>query len=798
MSQWGQPSITSAASVSMLGKTSPELVYGHAYAPAADEVISNINVYAANATASDRYCQVAIYDITNGRPTATQIWTGSIKVPANTTTPTWLSSTGGYYGGNIPNALQQGKTYSYEIVGDSNADWTLYYQSTAGIGETLTTVTNNTQPSTWGSSVAASNIDPCFYITTASASHSVTFVNPGVGGVNNHVQLGSTGNNAYTLNMLAATSCHLGSALVAFTGSNNAYTFTAPSIADGAAIPYPTGTLSFTDGSGRLANSGAITVTLPNSLVSTLITAAAPTLVSNGLKYTVPSGLATGDYIVYNPNPSATTVTKVNADGTIITNFNGTQTMYRYNSVAGTFNAFTVVGLNVGSGGYVVANTTVTSSGTQISGLSAGNLAITATGGLQYAVSTDGVTYNTFVSSGGTIQNGNWIKVTLTAGATAGNVTTGTLTIDSATAVFSVTVIPASRTATPTLTVNPATNKYQSGYTTGTFKTISGSGFGNRVNGKKLFVMLGGSLSTDPLTSRLQGNFCDPSAFTGTIGGSSAAAVDLAQGSAHVALFTNGGIPFDGTKPLYSYSERYYNWDPRDGTQCDNPFDTTNVNSLAINLKCNRFWSAGSTHDLYVGGCGYNCQTLINGGWTTAKGRPANGTVGSYLDGYFDVENVSGNANGNYFTNSTTPYTWISDEFLMTPNSAIGVRDAIFRQYRNGVFLNTATLNWTPRDINFPDPLCFAVMDEVSNNTRGDIQFNTYYRYTTYDDEHLQLYYGNAATLAACTGPLIPQPTVSWVDNKIVYREVNNLGYGYWYIRTGTDTWYSTNGGIVQ
>ena len=336
---------------------------------------------------------------------------------------------------------------------------------------------------------------------------------------------------------------------------------------------------------------------------------------------------------------------------------------------------------------------------------------------------------------------------------------------------------------------NPALNKLQSGYTAGTLLTINGSGFGTRTNGQALYFSSGQQLTGDSYCSRLTSTrYYNTTVATSTTYGNSVV-IDLAQGSLHPYVFGTP-IPFTPTKPLITYVERYYDYDVMNPANLDTPFDVANPNTYAFNLKHFRLWSADATHDIYTGGaaCGYNGNPP--NGWTNAQGLPP--SVSGTPTGYMFVENVSGNS-AIYYPSSTPASQWLNEEYIFKNSSASGVKDGQLRHYRNGAWLNSSNYLLTTIDSTYTQGLSNAYLDEISNNTRADIYFNTYYRHVLYDDEVRGLYLGNASTLSACT-KLVRQATASWSDTKITYRAVNNFSCAYYYIRTDFDTWLSTNG----
>jgi len=337
---------------------------------------------------------------------------------------------------------------------------------------------------------------------------------------------------------------------------------------------------------------------------------------------------------------------------------------------------------------------------------------------------------------------------------------------------------------------NPALNKLQSGYTAGTLLTINGSGFGTRTNGQALYFSQGANLSADPYCSRLQGTYLDTSHVSTSSTHGASVVIDLASGGIATSCFNPNGLPVSGTAPLVTYVEKYYDWDTMSASNLDTPFDPNVPGTYRINLKHYRVWNPAGTADVYCGSPAYNSNPASNATVLPPSSAPS---------GYRNVESINGGNQAAYPPNTPLNFQWMQDEFILVPNSANGVADGVIRQYRNGVnidALGSYGENIATRDATYPTGFTRAFLDEVSNSNTTN-PFNTYYRAIIYDDELRGLYLGTASTLAACTngtGKLVRQPTASWADGKIIYAPVNNFGCTYYYVRTGLNTWLSTNG----
>lgn len=298
--------------------------------------------------------------------------------------------------------------------------------------------------------------------------------------------------------------------------------------------------------------------------------------------------------------------------------------------------------------------------------------------------------------------------------------------------------------------------------------TITGTGFGTRTNVKPVYVSYGATKTPSNLGRTAAVKFdtnavADVSRSLGQTGGSVRFDVNNGPSSAPTA-FDN--LTIDGTKPSITYIERYYDFDITDPAVRDP--------SGGSNLKTNRWWATGKTYpNVYVG----------------YQGNDGANSVRMFVEG------VSNNTS-NYYGVGVPPQQWLSEEFLLKRSSAQGVKDGELRHIRNNVWVNSANKYLiTTHDATYPNPFSLLVLDQMSNNDLF-VALNIYYNYVLVDDEFNGVYVGNASTLAACT-QLVRQPQTSWSNTSITFQAVETVVTldGAWaYVRTGIDSWQSTNG----
>lgn len=222
---------------------------------------------------------------------------------------------------------------------------------------------------------------------------SITSINSGV------VYTNGSNNVITTVNLSAATSATIGTFLISnLTGTNNNYSFTLPSLANGSVSPLMgNNVFTITDGT----NSPTFNITVLPSLTMDYITltgSGGTTIGYIGNTFTC----VAGDQIIFDkPTTLSVTENGVRADGSIFTDYNGTQTMYHRRNSDGLITEFSVLTSFTledktpnSSTITPVTNATLsqsyTSSSITVSGMDSGiDVACSITGGT-YEISTNG------------------------------------------------------------------------------------------------------------------------------------------------------------------------------------------------------------------------------------------------------------------------------------------------------------------------------------------------------------------------------------------------------------------------
>lgn len=250
-------------------------------------------------------------------------------------------------------------------------------------------------------------------------SISIVSVNSGVVYVN-----GST-NTVTTIGLPTASDATLDSYPISgLTGSNNSYSFTLPSLANGVISPL-LGNRVFTITDGTSSPTLNINV-LPSPTLDFI------TLSGNGgtsLGYVGNTiTCVAGDQIIFSkPATLAVTENGVRADGSIFTDYSGTQTMYHRRVSDGLITEFSVLTPIVTEDKTpnsavitpvtnAVLSQSYTSTAITVSGMDADiDVACTITGGTYEISSNGGSSWSAPASIAGTIRNGNLFRLTGTA-----------------------------------------------------------------------------------------------------------------------------------------------------------------------------------------------------------------------------------------------------------------------------------------------------------------------------------------------------------------------------------------------
>lgn len=243
------------------------------------------------------------------------------------------------------------------------------------------------------------------------------------------------------------------------------------------------------------------------------------------------------------------------------------------------------------------------------------------------------------------------------------------------------------------------------------------------------------------------------------------------------ASFTNRlyqDILFDPDKPLILYIERYYESDITDPAK---------QSGGDYNLKTNRFFGdisteGGNTQNFYIGYQGSE-------GATSAR-------VGAeYID--------QGAVNGSKAYESGNPFAqWTSEEIIFINSSAPGLTDGRLYHYRDNVLLNPDAQDHSLITYStlYPTKPYYDWGDQWSNSGSATGPQYIWAGLHIRDDEWNGVYVGNAATLAACT-KLVRLPQTAWNATSVsfVYYETRiPSANAHFYIRTGYDTWVSSQG----
>jgi hypothetical protein len=235
------------------------------------------------------------------------------------------------------------------------------------------------------------------------------------------------------------------------------------------------------------------TVQTSNTITVAGVTAATPiaigisgtgTYSKNGGAYTASAGtVVLGDTIAVRVTSSASYSTAVSTTVTI-GGVTGTYTATT-RAVDVTPDAFSMTAVT-----NATASTVQTSNAVIVAGIDAAqSIAISITGGT-YAVSTDnGSTYGAYTASASTVQLGYYVKVQVTASATASATNTAVLTIGGVTGNFAVTTAAAADTTPDAFTFTAVTNSQLSTVNTSNTITVAG------INAASAITITGGTYS---------------------------------------------------------------------------------------------------------------------------------------------------------------------------------------------------------------------------------------------------------------------------------------------------------------
>lgn len=269
---FGQTNTAGAALQAMTGQGNPRMAYGRPYTPTATEDISSIRAHARNTTTSDQSVTVGIFDITAGRAGALLAHSLSINIPANSAVADWRVGATAYQ-------LLSTKIYAYAFVSNVNAGWELSRQTTAGVLESHSTVTNYTMPTIWASG-SASSLDALIEIVTTPAGPGITSINGGSPITPGQVNIPSTAVNFTGLpTAIAANAAGVNCGSIG--GTATAPTFTISNRVDGGAYPKSGASVLFTFTRG--AESSSLAQIMVKKATETAVTLTAPLFSANTL-----------------------------------------------------------------------------------------------------------------------------------------------------------------------------------------------------------------------------------------------------------------------------------------------------------------------------------------------------------------------------------------------------------------------------------------------------------------------------------------------------------------------------------
>lgn len=355
------------------------------------------------------YSSTSPLSLTNGTDTESAAFA---YLPPSTMTYITLSSvtvSPGYVGNYITCAVGD------QIIFDTSATRGVLVNLVTASGA-IQTDYSGTQ-TMWHISAATGLVSELTVITPAGVS--VIGVNSGT------IYADGSNNTITTLGLPTATGATLGSyAISGLTGTNNSYGFTLPTLANGVTSPlFGSRVFTITDGT----NSPTLNINVLPAITLDYITLTGSG--GTGLGYIGNTiTCVAGDQIIFS-KPATLSITEngVSADGSIFTDYSGTQTMYHRRVSDGLITEFSVltsvVSVDKTPTSAVITPVTnavlsqsYTSTGITVSGMDAGiDVACTITGG-DYEISTNGgSSWSAPASIAGTIRNGYMFRLTGTA-----------------------------------------------------------------------------------------------------------------------------------------------------------------------------------------------------------------------------------------------------------------------------------------------------------------------------------------------------------------------------------------------
>lgn len=372
--------------------------------------------------------------------------------------------------------------------------------------------------------------------------------------------------------------------------------------------------------------------------------------------------------------------------------------------------------------------------------------------------------------------------------------------------------------------------------------------FGTRTNMKPLVVLMGNSKTSSAL-GRLVADYSAAAStyVTDVKNGDLAGSIrhNFKSNTNTGTIWGGGTLILDGSKPIITYVERYYDFDitdpdyqshsfvPTSGSLTPSAIYTITVEGNVTTYTADANPTTAEMQSSFISqinalGLSIEAVTTDGGVWVqpTVIGTPISVTCSANLKsssnlktnriwaspantpsdsssyiGYngaegagsarHAIENVD--SVSHYYGAGVPAYQWVSESFLFNNSSASGVEDGYFEHWRDNVFLNSGKSLMVTWDsgTGYPNKLRKFYLDQLSNGAgRGVAAMYAYLGYLCIDDEWNQIYLGDSATKSACT-KFIPQPQSFWTGNRVDITLVEtelSISSAHVYICTAKDT----------
>jgi hypothetical protein len=339
--------------------------------------------------------------------------TAATNVPISITGGEYAINTGGGFGAFTASAGNVQLGYTVKVRGTASASYSTATNVVLSVG----------------------GVTDTFTITTLAApAPTLASINSGT------VRADSTGNTVVTTTLPSATGLTLGGiAVTALTGSNNAFTFSAPVLAGGASFPaFGTVTAVITDGT----SSPSLSVSFQPKVTQGYITLTSSINTAGYVGNYITS--VAGDQIVFDlPATLGVTANGVGADGRLFSDYSGTQTMWHRNGTTGLITELSVITPAVASDTVPTAFTFTDQTGAEFSTVTTSNTITVAGIDTASPISITGGTYSknggAYTSTAGTVLVGDTVAVRITSSTSPSTAVNATLSIGGVTDTFTVT-----------------------------------------------------------------------------------------------------------------------------------------------------------------------------------------------------------------------------------------------------------------------------------------------------------------------------------------------------------------------